>query len=130
MHTRWSPRGHSHVLAGRMPPVPPKSVWLQSCGEEKHTEQLPEVLGNRGKVFLLLGEVGVLMGRKLLRATICTEGTDLPWGNEPCGQHGQPPRHGGRTPYARLSVQQGEQELFNTPRKSLKMFISQARNEF
>lgn len=83
----------------------------------RSTELLSEVLDNRGKVFLELGKVGVLMGRKLLRATICTEGTDLPRGNQPCGQHGQPARHRGCTLYVQLLVQQGEQELFNTPQK-------------
>lgn len=70
------------------------------------------------------GKGRALTGRKLLRATICAEGTDLPTESslarvaQGCMA---------RTP---LLVQQGEQELLDTPRKSLQMPVSQARDDF
>lgn len=56
-HPHW--HGYSHVLVGKMPPVPPKPGWLQSCGVEKHRAAL-RVLGNKGKAPLQIGKV--LMG--------------------------------------------------------------------
>ena len=93
MHTRRSTRPSSRAC--REDATSPTKVSLASelwGGEAQSSSQRSWVTG--GRFSLSLAKVGVLMGRKLLRATICTEGADLPRGNQPCGQRGQPPRHG------------------------------------
>lgn len=53
--THTGRHGHRHLLAGRMPPVPPVSVWLQG-GEARSSSQRSQVTGARF-FFLELGKV-------------------------------------------------------------------------